>query len=223
MIIRRRSACPFLGPCTLPIQPTQRPVRTIPFRPSAVASVSARHFAPAHGYPQAIPNAHLRHAHPERDGRLVRKPRNGHGTPAIIPMPAPIGCAPQHRGTNRRLTEKLPAYWKRPGTASGKDAERSAGTPLFSNGAFLAAIRATTGDVSNFRQRPVPKTPSATSASDISGPSAILRRVRPKRGRSHFVRQRLGNNLRSVVVAPHAGDLVERGDDLPRIGQRDQL
>lgn len=130
---------------------------------------------------------------------------------------------PNNRGTNRRLTEKLPAYWKRPGTASGKDAERSAGTPLFSNGAFLAAIRATTGDVSNFQQRPVPKTPSATSASDISGPSAILRRVRPKRGRSHFVRQRLGNNLRSVVVAPHAGDLVERGDDLPRIGQRDQL
>ena len=57
VIIRRRSACPFLGPCTLPIQPTQRPVRTIPFRPSAAASVSARHFAPAHGYPQAIPNA----------------------------------------------------------------------------------------------------------------------------------------------------------------------
>ena len=97
VIIRRRSACPFLGPCTLPIQPTQRPVRTIPFRPSAAASVSARHFAPAHGYPQAIPNANLRHAHPERDGRLVRRPRNGHGTPDNIPMPAPIGCAPQHR------------------------------------------------------------------------------------------------------------------------------
>lgn len=163
MIIRRRSACPFSDRAL-----SRYSRRNGPCERSRSARRQSHPFRPGTSHQRMdIPKPYRTRTFDmliRNETAASSEDRETDTALRLLSPCRPLSAAlrsteslPNNRGTNRRLTEKLPAYWKRPGTASGKDAERSAGTPLFSNGAFLAAIRATTGDVSNFRQRPVPK------------------------------------------------------------------